>query len=157
MRMNGSVFRKVAIMVLAPACLLAAAGCQSFNRPPTNNLSSITITDRTLPQIAGAIQEVFATHYFTGGPTDPYHFTFQRPGTRANNLAYGSVMFDESVTVRVDVAIQPGEGAGMLVTCNAWLVEDEGDPVFEDPHKVRLLRKWPYAELMRDIRKQLGE
>jgi hypothetical protein len=157
MRLNRGVFRVVTVAGLASISLLLVTGCQSFNRPPQNSLSSMTITDRTLPQIAGAVQEVFATHYFTGGPTDPYHYVFQRPGTRANDIAYGSLMFDEKVTVRVEVAIQPVEGQGTLVSCNAWLVEDAGDPVFQDPHQVRLLRKWPYEELMRDIRKQLGE
>jgi hypothetical protein len=143
--------------VLAPALLVLFAGCQSFNSPPTNNLASVTITDRTMPQIASAIQTVFATHYFRGGQTGPYEFTYERPGSRLNNLAYGSYMFDEKVTVRMKVKVQPVYGSQFLLSCNAALVEDAGDPIFQDTHHVRWLRKWPYEQLLKDIRTQLGE
>jgi hypothetical protein len=148
---------KACFVVLAPVLLALFAGCQTFNSPPANNLASVTITNRTMPQIASAIQEVFATHYFQGSQTGPYGFTYERPGNRMNNLAYGSYMFDEKVTVRVKVNVQPVYGGQFLLSCNAALVEDANDPIFQDSHQVRLLRKWPYAELLRDIRTQLGE
>jgi hypothetical protein len=142
---------------LAPALLLLVTGCQSFKHPPTNNLSSVTITNRPLPQVASAINTVFAQHYFQGGESGPGEFTYERPGNRMNNLAYGSYFFDEKVTVRVVVTVSPAYGDRLLLSCNASLVEDAEDPVFEDDHPVRLLRKWPYEELLREIRKQLGE
>jgi hypothetical protein len=160
MKFDLTVFRSTSTRrhaALASALLLLCAGCQSFNRPPANNLASVTITDRTMPQIATAIQAVFATHYFQGGQTGPYEFTYQRPGNRMNNLAYGSYFFDEKVTVRVVVNVRPVYGSQFLLSCNAALIEDEGDPVFQDTHNVRLLRKWPYEQLLLDIKTQLGE
>jgi hypothetical protein len=148
---------KACSVLLAPALLVLFAGCQTFNSPPANGLASVTITNRTMPQIASAIQEVFATHYFQGGQTGPHEFTYERAGSRMNNLAYGSYMFNEKVTVRVKVNVQPAYGGQFLLSCNAALVEDAGDPIFQDSHQVRLLRKWPYEELLRDIRTQLGE
>jgi len=47
--------------------------------------------------------------------------------------------------------------SSIFVGCNAWLVEADNDPVFEDAHKVRQLRKWPYEQLLKDIQTQLGE
>ena len=143
--------------VLASALILLVTACQSFNSPPGNNLASVTITDRTMPQITSAIQSAFGAHYFTGGQTGPYQFTYQRPGSRMNNLAYGSYFFDEKVTVRVVVNVRPVSRSQFLLSCNAWLIEDESDPVFQDAHQVRPLRKWPYDQLLQDIRKQLGE
>ena len=142
---------------LALGLCLLAVGCQSFNSSPGGSLSSVTITDRTMPQIASAIQEVFVSHYFQGGQTGPYEFTYERPGSRMNNMAYGSYFFDEKVTVRVVVKVQSLSGTQYLLTCKAALVEDAGDPVFQDTHKVRYLRKWPYDQLIQDIKKQLGE
>jgi hypothetical protein len=139
-----------------PLSIVLATGCQSFNSPPSNNLASVTITNHSMPQIASAIQTVFETHYFTGGQTGPNTFTYQRPGSRMNNLAYGSYFFDEKVTVRVVVNVQPVYGGRFLLSCNASLIEDEGDPVFQDTHHVRMLRKWPYEQLLNDIKAQLG-
>ena len=143
-------------LAVVPLLALGVAGCQSFNSPPENNLASVTIINHTLPQIAGAIQTVFDTHYFQGGQTGPNTFTYQRPGSRMNNLAYGSYFFDEKVTVRVVVNVQPVDGGRFLLTCNASLIEDEGDPVFQDTHHVRTLRKWPYEQLLNDIKAQVG-
>jgi hypothetical protein len=44
-----------------------------------------------------------------------------------------------------------------VLSCDAALVEDQGDPVFQDSHPVRMLRKWPYEPLLKDIQAQLGE
>jgi hypothetical protein len=144
-------------LLVAPALFALFAGCQTFNSPPANNLASITITNRAMPQITSAIQAVFAEHYFQGGQTGPNEFTYERPGSRASNLAYGSYMFDEKVTMRVTVTVQPVYGGKFLLGCNAALVEDASDPMFQDSHQIRLLRKWPYEQLLKDIRTQLGE
>ena len=152
-----NVLRNLTRTAAASLLVLLLAGCRSFNSPPTNNLASVTINNRTMPQIATAIQTVFATHYFQGGKTGPYEFTYERPGNRMNNLAYGSYFFDEKVTVRVVVKVRPVYGTQYLMSCNAALVEDEGDPVFQDSHRVRMLRKWPYERLLKDIQAQLGE
>ena len=74
-----------------------------------------------------------------------------------NNLTYGSYMFDEIVTIRIVVTLRQIDPSSVVVACNAWMVEDANDPVFADSHPVRQLRKWPYEQLMKDIRTQLGE
>ncbi len=144
--------------IFVPPLLVGlAAGCQSFKNPPDNNLASVTITNRTMAQVSGAVQTVFETHYFTGGPAGPGRFVYERPGSRMNNLAYGSFMFNEKVTVRVTVNVQPVYGGQFILSCDAALVEDAQDPVFKDSHHVRSLQKWPYEELLKDIKTQLGE
>ena len=145
-------------LYLLAGLVLCATGCQSFNSPPTaNSLTSAIIRNKTLLQIAAATQSVFASHYFHGGQTAPGKFTFERPGSRMNDLAYSSAMFNETVTVRVVVTINRMTAYEAIVACNAWLVEAADDPVFEDNHKVRHLRKWPYEQLLKDIQTQLGE
>ena len=146
--------------LLAALGLLMAAigcGCQSFNSPPDNNLASVTITNRSMSEISGAIQKVFESHYFQGGPIGPDRFIYERPGSRMNDLAYGSYMFKENVTVRVTLNLQPVYGNQILLSCNAALIEDAADPVFKDTHHVRSLQKWPYQDLLKDIKQQLGE
>jgi len=136
---------------------LAVAGCQTFNGPPPGNLATVTITNRPMADVANATAAVFATHGFEGGQIGPGQFTYNRLGTRLNNLAYGSYMFEEVVTVKVQVTLQQETPNAILVGCKAWLVEGENDPVFEDAHKVRPIRKWPYEQLLKDIQRELGE
>jgi hypothetical protein len=136
---------------------LYATGCQSFNSPTPNSQASVTLTNRSVADIRQAAMTVFVDHGFTGSSPSPYQFIFEHPGSRMNNLAYASFMFNETVTVRVQVDLKPLDASTTVVSCNAWLVEDAGDPTFEDDHRVRKLRKWPYEELLKDIREQLKE
>ena len=152
---------KTKLILLALAGVLAAflfTGCQTFSdNPAPNALASVIVTNQPMSAIAQATATVFANHAFSGGQTGPNQFTYHRLGSRANNLAYGSYEFNEAVTVRIVVKIQPMNATSTMVSCRAWLVEDAGDPVFSDSHQVRELRKWPYEQLLKDIKTQLGE
>ncbi len=66
-------------------------------------------------------------------------------------------MFDEVVTLRVVVTVQQLDPQKIFVGCKAWLIEAEDDPVFADSHQVRKLRKWPYEQLLDDIKTQFGQ
>jgi hypothetical protein len=133
---------------------LCVAGCQSFKPPAASSLASISVTGRSLTDIWQATTNVFADHGFTTASTAPYRYVFEHPGSRMNNLAYASYTLNEMVTVRVEIDLQPRDTT-TVISCNAWLVEDANDPPFEDEHRVRKLRKWPYEQLLKDIREQL--
>ncbi len=145
------------VLLAAPVLLALAAGCQSFKNPPDNNLASVIITNRTMPQITAAVQSVFESHYFQGGPASKNQFVYTRPGSRMDNFAYANFFFNEKVTIRVTVNVQPVYGGRFLLSCNAALIEDPSDPVFKDTHHIRVLQKWPYDQLLKDIKTQLGE
>ena len=155
--MNLTLKRNFIVAALAGVLGLCATGCQSFSTVPSGNLASVTITNQSMANVANATAAVFATHGFDGGQTGANQFTFTRPGTRTDNLAYGSYMFDEVVTVKVVVTTRQLTPNSIYVGCSAWLIEAANDPVFQDDHKVRLLRKWPYEQLLKDIQTQLGQ
>jgi hypothetical protein len=148
--------RNLLISMMA-AVSLGMAGCQSFNGSPPGNLASVSISNRTMTDVQSAVAAVFVTHGFNGGQTGPNQFTYTRLGSRMNNLAYGSEMFDEIVTVKVVVTAQPQTPQTIVLSCKAWLIEGANDPVFQDSHQVRPLRKWPYEQLLKDIQSQLGQ
>jgi hypothetical protein len=142
---------------LLAVILLGAAGCESFDNPPTGSLASVTITNRPMPEVQAAVTNVFAARMFTGGPSGTNQFTFKRPGSSMDNIAYGSYMFDRPVTVKVVVTTRQQSPDEIIVGCNAWLVEAENDPVFQENHPVRSLRKGPYEELLKEIKTRLGQ
>jgi hypothetical protein len=155
--MNATFKRNLMAAALVGVLGLCVTGCQSFSSLPPDNLTSVTITNQPMANIANAMAAVFAVHGFSGGQTGANQFTYTRLGSRSDNLAYGSYMFDEMVTIKVVVMTRQLTTNSILVGCNAWLVEADKDPVFEDDHKVRQLRKWPYEQLLKDIQTQLGE
>ena len=139
------------------ALALGTTGCQTFSPVPSGDLTSITVTNQSMASVANATAAVFVTHGFNGGQTGANQFTFTCPGSRTENLAYSSYMFDEIVTVKVVITTKQLTPNTIYVGCSAWLIESENDPVFQDTHKVRMLRKWPYEQLLKDIQIQLGQ
>jgi hypothetical protein len=136
---------------------LCACGCQSVNGPPPDNAASITITNQPMTDVTQAVAGVFASHGFEGGQTGPGLFVYHRLGTRINNLGYGNYTFEEMDTVRVRVNLAQVTPDTILVGCQAWLAEGDNDPTFGDGPMIRPIRKWPYNQVLQDIRTQLGE
>ena len=94
---------------------------------------------------------------FSGGKSRTNQFTYKRAGSSMDNLAYGSYMFDHPVTLKVVVTTRQQTPDLIVVGCNAWLVEAENDPVFQENHPVHSLRKGPYEELLKEIKMQVGQ
>lgn len=137
--------------------LLATAGCESFKGASESYLTSVSITNRPMADVNAAVTNVFLGHAFTGGPTATNRFTFKRAGGGVDNLAYGSYLFQHPISVKVEVTTRQSAADTIIVGCNAWVIEAEYDQIFEEVHPVRSFRKGPYAELLGEIKKYLGQ
>jgi len=135
---------------------LGATGCQSFNASP-GNLASVTITNRPMADVAAAVTKVFTAHAFDEVSNRGNSFTFSRAGTSADRMAYGSLTFHRPITVRVVVTTRPQGADSLVVGCNAWIIEAENDPVFQEVHPVRSFGRGPYEDLLKEVQAQLGE
>jgi hypothetical protein len=144
-------------LLLLAALYVGATGCQSFKPTGTDYLTSVTITNRPMMDVTNTTVTVFISHGFTGGPTGPGQFIFRRPGSAMDQVAYGSYVVQQAVTVKTQVTVQQMTPDSILVGCNSWLVKSENDPTFEESYPVRAMRKGPYEELLREIQKQLGQ
>jgi hypothetical protein len=136
---------------------LCATGCQSFKNSAPDYLTSVTITNRPMAEVNNATVTVFTTHGFTGGPVGSGQFIFRRPGNAMDQVAYGSYVVQQAVTVRTQVTVQQMTPDSILIGCNSWLVKSENDPTFEESYPVRAMRKGPYEDLLKEIQKQLGQ
>ena len=136
---------------------LGVTGCQSsFDAGPAKTaLTSITVNNQTTAQILKVTRSVFTAHGFTETVTQKSQLTFERPGTTADNIAYGSYVFNEKVNIRAVVTLTPANNGQTLVGCDAWLLKVGSDAFFDDAHKVGGMRKGPYEELMKEIQMQL--
>jgi hypothetical protein len=133
-------------------------GCQSFSQGPADDsTASIKVFNRTPDQILTVTRRVFLAHGFYETAAAGNQITFERPGTTADKMAYGSYMFDQTVNLRVVVTINPIDNAYTLVGCKAWQVQRGAGGVIDETHEVRGFRKRPYKELMDKISEQLLE
>jgi hypothetical protein len=136
---------------------IGATGCQSFKPTGADYLTSVTITNCPMMEVTNATVRVFTTHGFTGGPIQPGQFIFRRPGNAMDQIAYGSYVVQQAVTVKTQVTVQQMTPDSILIGCNSWLVKSENDPTFEESYPVRAMRRGPYEDLLKEIQKQLGQ
>jgi hypothetical protein len=149
---------KIILTLLAGAMLLLIVnGCSTFTSSSSGYLAYITIYNQPDSAILQATTNVFASHGFTGGKTGSDQCTFQRPGTLADNLAYGNPMFDEKVNLQVTVQLDHVERHATVVGCNAALVQGGADPFFADDHPVHRLGKSRYEKMLKEIQAKLGQ
>ncbi len=140
-------------LALLAVVWLGTTGCQSLKHSTAGNLASTTVTNQPMADVRSAVAGVFATHGYSGGETAPNQFTFTRIGSPINETAYGNGMSTENVVVTIS------QQTSNLITlnCNAWLVERRNDPMFQNSPPTRPLPPWPYEQLLKEIKTQLGE
>jgi hypothetical protein len=148
-------FETVGLCLLA-AVWLGATGCKSFNSSP-GDLTSVTITNRPMAEVQAAVTRVFTAHAFANVRSQENQFTFSRVGTSADQIAYGSLTFHRPITVRVVVNTRQPAPDLIEVGCNAWIIEAENDPVYQEIHSVRYFGRGPYEDLLKEVQTQLGE
>ena len=81
---------------------------------------------------------------------------FEKPGSRMNDVAYGG-WFEDSVWVRVKVALTRYGTSSHLVGCDAFIVHHRGDAVFEEEQKLYKVSKGPYQKLLNEIKAHLAQ
>jgi hypothetical protein len=136
---------------------VGATGCRSFKGTAPGYLTSVTITNRPMVDVTNATVTVFTTHGFNVEQSGPGQFIFRRLGNAMDQIAYGSYVVKQAVTVKAQVILQQTTPDSILIGCDAWLVKSEGDPAFAESYPVGSMRKGPYEELLEDIKKQLNE
>ena len=116
---------KITLTCLAGVLLLLLLnGCAAFTSDPSGYLTSVTIYHQSDAAILGAATNVFSSHGFAGGKTDPGQAVFHRPGTLADNLAYGNALFGEKVILQVTLQLDHIDSHATVVGCNAALVQE---------------------------------
>lgn len=145
--------RIVALLLLG----VLAAGCQSAGRGPgTGSFASVTIQNRSLAEIAEATEAVFREDGFAGGRVGLDQFRFQKGGTRANQLAYGGILYpDGTILYRVEVTARELDPKRVLLECQVFRVRTNGDPFFDDSTTLRPIRSGPYQLLLNKVKRRL--
>jgi hypothetical protein len=145
----------LAVMGLLAAIFLGAVGCQSFDGPAQSDLASVDLVNQPLPAVQSAVTNVFTAHSFSGGSSGANEFTYKRPAGRMDQIAYGSYMFSRPVIVKVVVTTRQKNPTVTVLACNAWIVESENDPTFQEMHPVGSLGRGPYEDLLKEVRAKL--
>lgn len=138
-------------------CLvLVLVGCKSTPETPSNRLASIIVKDRTPEEIETAIRNVFEKHDFELSPRREGHtMVFEKKGSFMNGLFYGD-WYSGGVWDRVKVYFTELEPGRILVDCDAYMVQEHDDPLFQSERKPYKTRRHLYQKLLDEAGTELG-
>ncbi len=138
-------------------CGLLAAGCET-TKPASASFASVTIHDRTPEQIQRAAAEVFQGDEYRVISLDPEAMLFEKEGSKMQSLSYnGLVGAQEGARIAVRVKamlVDLGAGAYRL-QCQAYMVKNAGESIFEEETRLSGMRSGPYQSLLDKVAKQL--
>jgi hypothetical protein len=150
MKMRWTVFFSSILIALA----VTWSGCRSTPTQAGGFLASVQIDDHSRAAIEQAIEQVFKENHYEmvrGAP----EYIFDKPASKMGTLAYSS-WSGKPVFARTKVTIRNDGFGGFIVGCNAYMVRDRGDPIFEEEQKTIKFSSSDYQKLMDDVKKRVG-
>jgi len=146
-------------MALAGALLASASiggtGCKSLDKPASASFASVRITGRTAEQIRAATVVVFQQDGYTPTKVAGPEMVFEKEGSRWDQIAYGSWVNDAAVWIRVRASLVPLPPDAFRLQCQAYVIRNKGDPLTEDPVRLRHNHSKPYQALLDKVRGQV--
>jgi hypothetical protein len=133
---------------------LCLIGCQSPSGGK-RRFASVTISNHSAANVVRTTVEVFRADGYHDLVATPEDMVFEKTGTAWNNVAYGGWTDSKPVTVRVRAGVEPQPNGDQRLWCEAYMVGDAGDALFEEQHKLTTVRRGPYQALLNQVADRL--
>jgi len=135
----------------------ALCGCR-LGEPKSSGFASVVIPGHSADEISKAAGAVFQEDGYQVASLNTDGMVFQKQGSRGQDIAYngmvGSYYGEVSVTrVRAQI-VDLGAGSYRL-QCQAYVVRNAGDAVFEDESRLLNVRSGPYQSLLNKVAERL--
>ena len=144
----------VGLLPLALSATVLVTGCRSPNGPVSNRMASIVVTNRSADQIEAAIQAVFEKHAYEAGKSEEDELVFEKQGTFMNGLVYGD-WYSGGVWERIRVYQRELRPVETVVECDAYMVQEREDPLFQKERKEFKTRRGHCQKLLDEVAKDL--
>jgi len=147
----GSVLAWIA--ALATIALLGP-GCQSAHKEDSASFASVEIHDRSLKEIMETTRAVFVENgYHSVAPSQD--LVFEKQGSRMNQLAWGGLMGDDKVAIRVDAEVVLVSETAYRLQCKVKMVRNAADPFFEEDVRFKNFRSKPFQAMLNEVARRL--
>lgn len=136
--------------------LLGGAGCSTTGRSAEGYTAAVVIPQQTAQAIEDETAFVFAEAGYEVvrlGRT----LLFEKRGSLGSRLAYGGLLDEQGVRVRVRVSIMELPTSAHRLQCRAAVVRYPGEAAFEEELKVGRWRGGPYRRLLDRVARNLRE
>lgn len=131
------------------------AGCSSTSSPGSRSHAAVTLRGHGVTDVVLTTREVFSDHGFTLAHAETDRMIFERPGTKSEQVKYGS-FGSSGVVIRAKVDVQEMGPDTFFLRCDVFSVRDAGQSVLEDETRLMLISTKPYRTIMKEIQTRLA-
>lgn len=135
--------------------LTVLMGCETAGSSVSGSHAGVTIKGHGVTDVVLTTREVFADHGFTLARAETDRMIFERPGTKGEQVKYGS-FGSTSVVIRAKVDVQEMGPETFYLRCDMFTVRDAGQSVLEDETRMILMRAKPYQSIMDEVATRLN-
>ena len=143
------------VVCVGAAYLIALlAGCSSTRSSGISSHAAVTLTGHGVSEVVVTTREVFGDHGFTLARAEPDRMIFERPGTKGEQVKYGS-FGSSAVVIRAKVDLQEMGPETYFLRCDVFSVRDAGQSVLEDETRLMLMSAKSYQAILDDVKTRL--
>jgi hypothetical protein len=146
-------------MLVLPLLLVGLAGCKSTTPIAADGaLAWVEIEDQDPLDIARAVSQTFQEAGYQPVPlprNNDLRLQFEKAAGAGTAVLYSDWSL-KKVWYRARIELKRQDANTFLVTCNAFRVNERGDPHFEEEKKLSSLRRSPYQELLDQAKQKLN-
>lgn len=134
--------------------LMLLAGCSSMGSSVSGSHAGVTITGHDVTEVVLTTREVFIAHGYLLARAEIDRMIFERPGTKGEQVKYGS-FGSSAVVIRAKVDVQQMGPETFYLRCDLFSVRDAGQSVLEDETRLILVSSKPYQAIMDEVKTRL--
>jgi len=114
----------------------------------------VTIKGHSVTDVVLTTRDVFADNGFALAKAEPDRMIFERPGTRSDQIKYGS-FGSPDVIIRAKVDLQEMGRETYFLRCDVFAVRDAGDTVLEDETRLILFSNKHYQKILDEVKQRV--
>jgi hypothetical protein len=138
---------------LAIVCLFFTGGCASDGE--FGDRTAVLIYNQKSETIIETTTQVFVRNGYTPVTVNDDDAVYERKGTTAQNMAYGSWMSGK-VTEQATVTVEPYAKGAKLLIVKAELLSNKDDDFFREEKKMSRRARKPFQEMINQVADMLG-
>lgn len=136
-------------------CSLALPACALLE--PGGPVAAINVRAHTSAQVSEVVERVFIDHGYQPILRDIDGITFERNGSKADQIVYGDWDNGQRVSRRVKVSIASRDDVHYRLRCIPYVTRAPHDDAFEDQHRSPEIFSVEFTRYLREAREQCEE
>src|ERR1035437_3950901 len=160
MKSSATLFTRLASWasgLLILAAMLTPGG-RSLDRPASAGFAGVSIFNQNSDKIRAVTTTVFVSNGYQSIGLYDGALVFEKEATRGEQIAYAGFAGAQDgvkTVVRVRLSLSPQGVNSYMLGCNAYVVTNPGDSVFEQSFALMGYKSGPYQKLLDNVKATL--